>query len=127
MIYATAMGSYILGIADTFLNQIALLIGVIFECILFAWIFDAGKIIPSLNKNSKTLKIGKWWIVAIKYIIPIVLGFVWIGGLFGVISSGSFVELSILAILTVILIGFTVILKKLPAKSKDWDETQQRL
>ena len=46
MIYATAMGSYILGIADTFLNQIALLIGVICECILFAWIFDAGKIIP---------------------------------------------------------------------------------
>ena len=127
MIYATAMGSYILGMADTFLNQIALLIGVICECILFAWIFDAGKIIPSLNKNSKTLKIGKWWIVAIKYIIPIVLGFVWIGGLFGVISSGSFVELSILAILAVILIGFTVILKKLPAKSKDWDETQQRL
>ena len=127
MIYATAMGSYILGIADTFLNQIALLIGVICECILFAWIFDASKIIPSLNKNSKTLKIGKWWIVAIKYIIPIVLGFVWVGGLFGVISSGSFVELSILAILAVILIGFTVILKKLPAKSKDWDETQQRL
>ena len=44
-----------------------------------------------------------------------------------VISSGSIVELSILAILAVILIGFTVILKKLPAKSKDWDETQQRL
>ena len=32
MIYATAMGSYILGIADTFLNQIALLIGV---CLLY--------------------------------------------------------------------------------------------
>ena len=28
MIYATAMGSYILGIADTFVNQIAILIGV---------------------------------------------------------------------------------------------------
>ena len=39
MIYATAMGSYILGIADTFVNQIAILIGVIFECIVFAWIF----------------------------------------------------------------------------------------
>ena len=39
MIYATAMGSYILGIADTFVNQIAILIGVIFECIIFAWIF----------------------------------------------------------------------------------------
>ena len=127
MIYATAMGSYILGIADTFLNQIALLIGVICECILFAWIFDASKIIPSLNKNSKTLKIGKWWIVAIKYIIPIVLGFVWIGGLFGVIFSGSLLELAILVILTVILLGATFIFTKLPAKSGEWDEVKQRL
>ena len=162
MIYATAMGSYILGIADTFLNQIALLIGVICECILFAWIFDAGKIIPSLNKNSKTLKIGKWWIVAIKYIIfawifkaeniipklnaksksiklgkwwlvvvkyvlPIFIAIVWVGGILEVISSGSMLELAILAILTVILLGATFIFTKLPAKSGEWDEVKQRL
>ena len=126
MIYATAMGSYILGIADTFLNQIALLIGVIFECILFAWVFKTQRIIPLLNKNSKTLKIGKWWVVAIKYIIPLVLGFVWIGGLFGVISSGSTVELTILASLAIILLVVAFIFMKLPAKSDKWDETNQR-
>ena len=30
-------------------------------------------------------------------------------------------------ILAILLVSFTIILKKLPAKSKDWDETQQRL
>ena len=126
MIYATAFGSYILTIADAFLNQIALLIGVIFECILFAWIFKVEDITSILNKNSKTLKIGKWWINIIKYIIPIVLGFVWIGGLFGVISSGSVVELAILAILAILLLGIAFIFMKLPAKSSKWDETNQR-
>ncbi len=60
MIYATAMGSYILGIADTFVNQIAILIGVIFECIIFAWIFKAENIAPKLNAKSKSIKLGKW-------------------------------------------------------------------
>ena len=126
MIYATAMGSYILGIADTFLNQIALLIGVILECILFAWVFKTERIIPMLNKNSKSLKIGKWWVNLIKYIIPIVLGFVWVGGLFGVISSGSNVELAILFSLAIILLVVAFIFMKLPAKSDKWDEINQR-
>ena len=62
----------------------------------------------------------------IKYIIPIVLGFVWVGGLFGVISSGSIVELSILAILAILLLGLSFIFMKLPAKSDKWDEVKQR-
>ena len=55
MIYATAMGSYILGIADTFVNQIAILIGVIFECIVFAWIFKAENIILNLMQKANQL------------------------------------------------------------------------
>ena len=127
MIYATAMGSYILGIADTFLNQIALLIGVICECILFAWIFKAENIIPKLNAKSKSIKLGKWWLVVVKYVLPIFIAIVWVGGILEVISSGSMLELAILAILTVILLGATFIFTKLPAKSGEWDEVKQRL
>ncbi|WP_299524053.1 sodium-dependent transporter [uncultured Methanobrevibacter sp.] len=127
MIYATAMGSYILGIADTFVNQIAILIGVIFECIVFAWIFKAENIIPKLNAKSKSIKLGKWWLVIVKYVLPIFIAFVWLGGLVGVISSGSTVELAILCILTVILLGATFIFTKLPAKSKSWNEVEERL
>ena len=127
MIYATAMGSYILGIADTFVNQIAILIGVIFECIVFAWIFKAENIIPKLNAKSKSIKLGKWWLVVVKYVLPIFIAIVWIGGILEVISSGSMLELAILAILTVILLGATFIFTKLPAKSGEWDAVKQRL
>ena len=127
MIYATAMGSYILGIADTFVNQIAILIGVIFECIVFAWIFKAENIIPKLNAKSKSIKLGKWWLVVVKYVLPIFIAIVWVGGILEVISSGSMLELAILAILTVILLGATFIFTKLPAKSGEWDEVKQRL
>ena len=127
MIYATAMGSYILGIADTFVNQIAILIGVIFECIVFAWIFKAENIISKLNAKSKSIKLGKWWLVVVKYVLPIFIAIVWIGGILEVISSGSMLELAILAILTVILLGATFIFTKLPAKSGEWDEVKQRL
>ena len=127
MIYATAMGSYILGIADTFVNQIAILIGVIFECIIFAWIFKTENIIPKLNAKSKSIKLGKWWLVVVKYVLPIFIAIVWVGGILEVISSGSMLELAILAILTVILLGATFIFTKLPAKSGEWDEVKQRL
>ena len=127
MIYATAMGSYILGIADTFVNQIAILIGVIFECIIFAWIFKAENIIPKLNAKSKSIKLGKWWLVVVKYVLPIFIAIVWVGGILEVISSGSMLELAILAILTVILLGATFIFTKLPAKSGEWNEVKQRL
>ncbi|WP_400223215.1 sodium-dependent transporter [Methanobrevibacter smithii] len=127
MIYATAMGSYILGIADTFVNQIAILIGVIFECIVFAWIFKAENIIPKLNAKSKSIKLGKWWLIVVKYVLPIFIAIVWIGGILEVISSGSMLELAILVILTVILLGATFIFTKLPAKSGEWDEVKQRL
>ena len=127
MIYATAMGSYILGITDTFVNQIAILIGVIFECIIFAWIFKAENIIPKLNAKSKSIKLGKWWLVVVKYVLPIFIAIVWVGGILEVISSGSMLELAILAILTIILLGATFIFTKLPAKSGEWDEVKQRL
>ena len=127
MIYATAMGSYILGIADTFVNQIAILIGVIFECIVFAWIFKAENIIPKLNAKSKSIKLGKWWLVVVKYVLPIFIAIVWVGRILEVISSGSMLELAILVILTVILLGATFIFTKLPAKSGEWDEVKQRL
>lgn len=126
MIYATAIGGYLLGIVDTFVNQIAILIGVVAECILFAWIFKADKLIDMLNKNSKSLKLGKWWIVIVKYILPLFILIVWIGGLIEVIKASTVTDMILLVVLTAILLISTLIFTKLPAKSKDWDETSER-
>ena len=53
MIYATAFGGELLGFVDTFINQMALLLGVILECIIFAWIFNAEKLIGFLNSRNE--------------------------------------------------------------------------
>ena len=127
MMYATAYGGTLLGYVDAYINQIAILLGVIMECIAFAWIFKCEDIIPNLNARSKTLKLGKWWVVIVKYILPIFIAIVWIGGVFDVISTGSNEQLICFGILTVIIVGATALFTKLPAKNENWDETENRL
>ena len=127
MIYATAYGGTLLGYVDAFINQIAILFGVIFECILFAWIFDIESIIPVLNKRSRTLKLGKWWTTIVKFILPIFIAIVWLGGVLDTINSGPSDQLIVFEILTVIIVGLTILFTKLHAKNEDWDETEHRL
>ena len=127
MIYATAYGGTLLGYVDAFINQIAILFGVIFECIVFAWIFDIESIIPVLNKRSRTLKLGKWWTAIVKFILPIFITIVWLGGVLDTINSGSSDQLIVFEILTVIIVGLTILFTKLHAKNEDWDETEHRL
>ena len=127
MMYATAYGGTLLGYVDAFINQIAILFGVILECIVFAWICKCENIIPVLNERSKTIKLGKWWTIIVKFILPIFIAIVWIGGVLDVISSGSNDQLIVFGILTVILLALTVIFTRLTATNKDWDETEHRL
>lgn len=127
MIYATSFGSSVLGFVDTFINQIALLFGVIVECIVFAWIFKAEKFIDFMNSKSKTIKIGKWWLIIVKYILPIFISIVWIGGLYEVAMNCSHEQLIFTIASAAILIAFTVIFTLLPAKDDDWDNADERI
>ena len=127
MIYATSFGGELLGVVDTFINQIALLLGIIIECIVFAWIFKAEKLINFLNSRSKTIKLGKWWIVLIKYVLPIFISIIWIGGMFDVINNGSATHLIFTIIVALMLIGVSLILTRLPAKNKDWNDVNERI
>ena len=99
MVYATSAGGYILEIADIFINNIFVIVSVFVECILFAWVFKAEKLIDFMNSRSKTFKLGKWWLLHVKYIIPILL----------------------------ILIIVSWIFTRMPAKSQDWFETEERI
>lgn len=127
MIYATSFGADLLGYVDTFINQIALLFGVIVECIIFAWIFNAEKLLGFLNSRSKTIKLGKWWIIIVKYILPVFISIVWIGGVIDV-AAASNTDQTIFTIATAIaVLVTTVIFTKLPAKSPDWDNADERV
>jgi NSS family neurotransmitter:Na+ symporter len=127
MIYATAFGGELLGFVDTFINQIALLFGVIVECILFAWIFKAEKLINFLNERSKTIKLGKWWLIIVKYVLPIFISIIWIGGLIDVAGSGSYNQLNFTLVCAIILVISTLILTLLPSKNPDWNEMDERV
>ena len=127
MIYATSYGGSVLGYVDTFINQIALLLGIILECIIFAWIFNAEKLIGFLNARSKTIKLGKWWLVIVKFILPIFIAVVWIGGMIDVINNSTSDQLIFTVIVAAILLISTVIFTVLPAKSPDWDDVEERL
>ena len=127
MIYATAYGGSILGYVDTFINQIALLLGIIFECIIFAWIFKAEKLIDFLNSRSKTIKLGKWWVIIVKYILPIFILIVWIGGMMDVIKSSTFEQLVFTVVSAAVLLIGTLVLTILPAKNPDWENYEERI
>ena len=127
MLYATAFGGYLLGVVDTFINQIAILIGVVAECIVFAWIFNAEKLIDFLNARSKTLKLGKWWLGVVRYILPIVVTIIWIGGMVDVINNGTFEQLIFTVISAAILLIATLVFTVLPAKNPDWDNAEDRV
>ena len=127
MLYATAFGAELLGYVDMFINQIALLLGVIIECILFAWIFKAEKLIGFLNERSRAVKLGKWWLIIVKYILPIFIAIVWIGGLFEVISTGSVQQSIFMIICAFLLLVGSLVFTLLPAKNPNWKDVEERV
>lgn len=127
MIYATAFGGSLLGFVDTFINQIALLFGVIVECIVFAWLFKAERLVDFLNSRSKTIKLGKWWVIIVKYILPIFVSIVWIGGLIDVINNGTMNQLVFTVLTAALLLVASLIFTIRPSKNPDWDNAEDRV
>lgn len=127
MIFATAFGGELLTIVDAFINHFAILLGVIVECIIFAWVFKAERLIDFMNSRSKTIKLGKWWLVIVKYILPIFVSIVWIGGVIDLMEQGSSTQLIITIISAVILLVSTLVFTLLPAKNQEWSEGEERL
>ena len=119
IIFTTSLGSTILGEFDAFLNNFALLLGILIECIIFGWIYDFDKLISTLNKDSR-IKVGKLWKIVIKFILPLCIAVLWIQGVYTTITTADQLSLFIMGILTVILIVLPIVFTKLPAKNEDY-------
>lgn len=120
MIFATSSGDVLIGYVNSFVNQILVLFSIVFECILFAWIFNAEKLIGFLNARSKTIKIGKGWLIIVKYVLPVVIFLIAIGGLSNMIRAGSSDQLIVIVILSAMLLISCLIFTVLPPKNPDW-------
>ncbi|WP_295721293.1 sodium-dependent transporter [uncultured Methanobrevibacter sp.] len=127
MIYATSCGEYILTITDTFVNNFVVILSVTIECILFAWVFKAERLINFLNSKSQSLKLGKWWLIVIKYVIPILLCVIWIGGINKLLNTATNEYLVVFIILLSILLICSFILTVLKPKSQNWFKTEERI
>ena len=123
VIFATAAGSTILDIADSFLNNFALLFAVLLECIIFGWIYKFDDLIETLNEHSR-IKVGKTWKVVIKYILPICITGLWLDGVWTTISNNNEVSSTVMLIMTAIVIVVPIILAKLPAINKDYYDVE---
>ncbi len=71
IIYITNSGLYFLDLIDHYIVYSLLVIGIL-ECIAVGWIFGARKMRSYINKVSD-FKIGAWWDIAIRYVIPVSL------------------------------------------------------
>ena len=74
------LGLTLLDIVDHWAFRYSLLIGGFFECVMIGWVLGADKLRTFVNEHSK-FTLGKWFNVQIKFVIPVILGFVILGTL----------------------------------------------
>jgi len=72
LVFVTNAGLYFLDVIDHFLTNFSLIIAGISLSMVAGWGYGAKKIRDYINSTS-TFKLGAWWDVAIKYVIPVVL------------------------------------------------------
>ncbi|MDR1819220.1 MAG: sodium-dependent transporter, partial [Methanobrevibacter sp.] len=115
-IYTTGYGSYILSIVDQTLNQVFVIFCVILEAIIFSWFWGLDKLIRVLNINPTT-KIGEYWMLSIKYLLPFALICLWISGIYNILKTAGFIEQIVNFIILLIFIIVPFILTSFHSKS----------
>ncbi len=81
IIFTTQGGLFWLDIVDHFLNHYGLVVVGVGECILVGWMFKLEVIRRHINKVS-SIKLGSWWNVLIKFIVPMILSLIIIWDLY---------------------------------------------
>jgi NSS family neurotransmitter:Na+ symporter len=112
-IFATGMGEYLLRIADSFITQFAIVLGVLLEIIVLGWVYDIEDIRSILNDNSH-IKVDKSWVITIRFIIPIILAIIWIIGVYCLILAGDRQSLLVQSIIASIFVIVPLVLTILP-------------
>ena len=114
-IFATGMGEYLLRITDSFITQFAIILGVLFEIIVLAWVYDLEDLRSVINSNSY-IKVDKSWIITIKFIIPIILAIIWILGVYNLILVGDRQNLLVQSVIASIFVIVPLALTVIPYK-----------
>lgn len=128
LMFSTKYGSTLLDYVDTYINNIIALFCTILECIVFGWMFNVKGIIGTLNQRSKSLKVGTWWLVIIKVILPICILVFWVGNFIDyVIKNGTTPKIVVLIVTAVIMLGISILFSLLKPTNRRWKEAESRL
>jgi NSS family neurotransmitter:Na+ symporter len=97
IVFTTQAGLWILDIVDHFINNYALVIGGILECMLIGWVLKSGVMRKHVNSVS-TVKLWPLWDIAIRFVTPLML-IVILGGALLNEFSGRYGDHSVKALL----------------------------
>lgn len=72
LFFAFGNGLRLVDIADHFIANFGLVIIGLIECIILGWLYSIHKLRKHANETSD-IKIGRWWDILIKFVIPTIL------------------------------------------------------
>jgi NSS family neurotransmitter:Na+ symporter len=72
LFFSAGNGLHLLEIIDHFVANFGLVMIGLMECLVLGWFYALPKLREHANKTSE-IKIGRWWDILIKFVIPIVL------------------------------------------------------
>jgi len=91
LIFATGGGFYLLEIVDHFIANFGLVTIGLVECLILGWMFKLSKLRDHANETSE-IRIGRWWDVLIKFIIPLILIILLIAAIVNNIANNPYPE-----------------------------------
>ncbi|NOX20466.1 MAG: sodium-dependent transporter [Nitrospirae bacterium] len=86
IIFTTQAGLLWLDIVDHFITNYGLVVVGIAECVLAGWLFDIAILQRHVNKVS-SIKLGKGWVMLIRFFVPLVLGIMLVGALYNEVQK----------------------------------------
>ena len=118
VIFTTGVGNFLITAFDTSLNNIALILLVLIQCLIFGYILGPEPLMEALNVNT-LFKVGNWWKYIIKYILPIVLVIIWILGVIDTLQGADTASIVVYAIVIGIVLVSSYILYRVKGKGEE--------
>ncbi len=109
LLFTTGMGEYLIKVISNFLMKFAILLAILLEVVIIGWVYGADRLMNTLN-NDSFIKVDKFWIISIKFIIPIVLIILLVFGIYDLILTGDSKTLFIDSIVAVIFVIVPLVL-----------------
>ena len=112
LMLTTGISSYLVGIIDSFVNELGILLLIAIQCIIFAWVYGLDSFIPALNEHGH-LKVGRLWVLIIKYLLPIFLVFIWLMGIINLFKHAEFFEVIVDIIIIVAVLVVSIVFTRI--------------